>query len=67
VEASARSAQVRRDRQDAESKYFSINKLMDLLKGTPVYEEAIRDIVHDSLIWSAPAIFSAKFKTATFK
>ncbi len=35
--------------RDAESKYFSINKLMDLLKDTPVYEEAIRDIVHDKL------------------
>jgi len=35
--------------RDAESKYFNINKLMDLLKDTPVYEEAIRDIAHDKL------------------
>jgi ATP-dependent Lhr-like helicase len=35
--------------RDAESKYLNINKLMDLLKDTPVYEEAIRDIAHDKL------------------
>ena len=35
--------------RDVEFKYLNINRLTELLKDTPVYEEAIRDIVNDKL------------------
>lgn len=35
--------------RDVEYKYLNVNRLTELLKDTPVYKEAIRDIVNDKL------------------
>ncbi len=53
--------------RDVDYQRLNINKLTDLLKGTPVYDEALRDIVDDKLDLQKAAAVLGRIQTGSIE